>query len=76
MSLECLHFILKMKNIMRDDKKQSEEKCGPAYLKYISSSVSDELYERIIRILHIEKKYRDKHYSAKKMAAELQSSVK
>lgn len=52
---------------MRDDKKQSEEKCGPAYLKYISSSVSDELYERIIRILHIEKKYRDKHYSAKKM---------
>ena len=76
MSLDCLHFILKMKNIMRDDKKHSEEKCGPAYLKYISSSVSDELYERIIRILHIEKKYRDKHYSAKKMAAELGTNTR
>lgn len=40
---------------MSDEKKQIEEKRDPSYLKYISSKVSDDLYEQIIRILHIEK---------------------
>ena len=44
-----------MKKSMSDEKKQIEEKRDPSYLKYISSKVSDDLYEQIIRILHIEK---------------------
>ncbi len=65
-----------MKKSMSDEKKQIEEKRDPSYLKYISSKVSDDLYEQIIRILHIKKKYRDKHYSAKKLAEELGTNTR
>ena len=45
---------------MSDDDNKVSDKRDPAYLRYISSKVSDDLYEKIIRILHVEKKYRDK----------------
>lgn len=61
---------------MSDEDKKIDDKRDPAYLKYISSNVSDDLYEKIIRILHIEKKYRDKNYSAKKLAEELGTNTR
>lgn len=40
---------------MSDDNNKVSDKRDPAYLRYISSKVSDDLYEKIIRILHVEK---------------------
>jgi AraC-like DNA-binding protein len=61
---------------MSDDNNKVSDKRDPAYLRYISSKVSDDLYEKIIRILHVEKKYRDKNYSAKKLAEELGTNTR
>lgn len=61
---------------MSDDNNKVSDKRDPAYLRYISSKVSDDLYEKIIGILHVEKKYRDKNYSAKKLAEELGTNTR
>ena len=56
------------------DNSNGKNKKEPAYLGLISPSMLDDLYERILRILFVEKKYRDKHYSAKKLSEDLNTN--
>ncbi|MGM9704517.1 MAG: helix-turn-helix domain-containing protein [Prevotella sp.] len=53
-----------------------DNKKEPSYLNLISPSQADELYERILRILVVGKKYRDKHYSAKQLSADLNTNTR
>ena len=46
----------------------------PTYLNLINPDLLDDLQERIRRILYVDKKYRDKHYSAKKLIADLKTN--
>lgn len=58
-------------NIVRD----KEEK-NAAYRSLIRAELADELYERILNIIIIEKRYRDKSFSAKELAKELNTNTR
>jgi len=58
------------------DKRNSENKAEPAYHRLISSRMADDLHERIIRKLMIEKKYRDRHFSARQLAKQLGTNTR
>ena len=44
--------------------KDSNEKKAPAYLTKISSETFDKLKEQLLQLMVVEKKYRDRHFSA------------
>lgn len=48
-----------------------KEKKEPTYRALVSPKVMDTLQERIIQVVLLEKKYKDKNFSAKKLASEL-----
>ncbi|MBQ8592949.1 MAG: AraC family transcriptional regulator [Bacteroidaceae bacterium] len=54
------------------EKKQKEA----AYRSLIRAELADELYDKIITIIVLQKKYRDADYSAKSLAAELQTNTR
>ena len=47
-----------------------------AYRSLISPTLMDDLKERILRVIVMEKKYRDKDYSAKKLAEDLGTNTR
>ncbi len=48
----------------------------PRYLKYVSPEKADDLYEQILDILVIKKRYRDCQYSARKLADDLGTNTR
>lgn len=58
-------------NIIRD--KQEKD---AAYRSLIRAELADELYERILNIIIIEKRYRDKSFTAKELAKELNTNTR
>ena len=47
-----------------------------AYRSLVRAELVDELYEKILKIFVVDKKYRDPNYSAKKLAEELQTNTR
>lgn len=47
-----------------------------AYRSMISPELADELYDKIMDLIIVQKKYRDKNYSAKDMAKELKTNTR
>ena len=47
-----------------------------AYRSLIRPELVDELYDRILNIIVVQKKYRDPNYSAKDLAKELQTNTR
>ena len=47
-----------------------------AYRSLIRAELADELYEKILNIIVIEKRYRDKDFSAKSLATELETNTR
>ena len=47
-----------------------------AYRSLIRPELADELYDRILNIIVVQKKYRDPNYSAKDLAKELQTNTR
>lgn len=54
---------------------EKKEKAA-TYRKLVRAELVDELYEKIVRKLLIEKKYRDPEYSAKQLADDLQTNTR
>ena len=57
------------------DKKEKKEK-NAAYRSLIRAELADELYEKILNIVVIEKRYRNKDFSAKELATELNTNTR
>ena len=55
--------------------KEKQEK-NAAYRSLIRAELADELYEKILNIIIIEKRYRDKDFSAKELAKELKTNTR
>lgn len=55
--------------------KEKQEK-NAAYRSLIRAELADELYERILNIIVIDKRYRDKDFSAKELAKELKTNTR
>lgn len=55
--------------------KEKQEK-NAAYRSLIRAELADELYEKILNIIVIEKRYRDKEFSAKALANELKTNTR
>ncbi len=55
--------------------KEKEEKNAP-YRSLIRAELADELYDKILNIILIEKRYRDKNFSAKELAKELNTNTR
>ncbi len=55
--------------------KEKEEKNAP-YRSLIRAELADELYDKILNIILIEKRYRDKDFSAKELAKELKTNTR
>lgn len=55
--------------------KEKQEK-NAAYRSLIRAELADELYEKILNIIVIEKRYRDKDFSAKELAKELNTNTR
>lgn len=55
--------------------KEKEEK-NAAYRSLIRAELADELYEKILNTIVIEKKYRDKNFSAKELAVMLNTNTR
>lgn len=55
--------------------KEKQEKSA-AYRSLIRAELADELYEKILNIIIIGKRYRDKDFSAKKLAKELNTNTR
>lgn len=55
--------------------REKQEK-NAAYRSLIRAELADELYERILNIVVIEKRYRDKDFSAKELAKELNTNTR
>lgn len=55
--------------------KEKQEK-NAAYRSLIRAELADELYEKILNIIVIEKRYRDKDFSAKALAIELNTNTR
>lgn len=47
-----------------------------AYRSFIRPALADELYDKILKIIVIQKKYKDPDYSAKKLAKDLQTNTR
>lgn len=48
----------------------------PRYLKYVSPAKADDLYEQILNILVVQKRFRDSHYSARQLADDLRTNTR
>ncbi|MGL5272548.1 MAG: helix-turn-helix domain-containing protein [Phocaeicola sp.] len=48
----------------------------PAYRSLIRAELADELYDRILNIVVVQKKYKDPNYSAKDLAKELETNTR
>lgn len=57
-------------NIIENKEKEA------AYRSLVSPHLMDELKEKILNIILIQKKYKDKNYSAKKLADELDTNTR
>lgn len=55
--------------------REKQEK-NAAYRSLIRAELADELYDKILNIIIIEKRYRDKDFSAKKLAKELGTNTR
>ena len=55
--------------------KEKEEKNAP-YRSLIRAELADELYDKILNIILIEKRYRDKNFSSKELAKELNTNTR
>ena len=55
--------------------KEKQEK-NAAYRSLIRAELADELYEKILNIIVIDKRYRDKDFSAKELAKELKTNTR
>lgn len=55
--------------------REKEEKNAP-YRSLIRAELADELYDKILNIILIEKRYRDKDFSAKELAKELNTNTR
>ena len=55
--------------------KEKQEK-NAAYRSLIRAELADELYEKILNIVVIQKRYRDKDFSAKELAKELGTNTR
>ena len=55
--------------------KEKEEKNAP-YRSLIRAELADELYDKILNIIVIEKRYRNKDFSAKELAKELNTNTR
>ncbi len=55
--------------------REKQEK-NAAYRSLIRAELADELYERILNIIVIEKRYRNKDFSAKELAKELNTNTR
>ena len=55
--------------------KEKQEK-NAAYRSLIRAELADELYEKILNIVVIQKRYRDKDFSAKELAQELGTNTR
>ena len=55
--------------------KEKQDKNAP-YRSLIRTELADELYEKILNIVVIQKKYRDKNFSAKELAKELGTNTR
>ena len=55
--------------------REKQEK-NASYRSLIRAELADELYERILNIIVIEKKYRNKDFSAKDLATELNTNTR
>lgn len=55
--------------------REKQEKNAP-YRSLIRAELADELYEKILNIIIIEKRYRDKNFSAKELAKELETNTR
>lgn len=55
--------------------KEKKEK-NAAYRSLIRAELADELYEKILNIIVIQKRYRDKDFSAKELAKELNTNTR
>lgn len=55
--------------------KEKQEK-NAAYRSLIRAELADELYEKILNIIVIEKRYRNKDFSAKELAKELNTNTR
>lgn len=47
-----------------------------AYRSFIRPALADELYDKILNIVVVQKKYKDPDYSAKKLAKDLQTNTR
>lgn len=47
-----------------------------AYRSLVRAELVDELYEKILKVFVVDKKYRDPSYSAKKLAEELNTNTR
>ena len=56
--------------------KDSNENKAPAYLTKISSETFDKLKEQLLQLMVVEKKYRDRHFTAKKLAEALHTNTR
>ena len=55
--------------------REKQEK-NAAYRSLIRAELADELYDRILNIIIIEKRYRDKNFTAKELAMELGTNTR
>ncbi len=55
--------------------KEKQDKNAP-YRSLIRAELADELYEKILNIIVIQKRYRDKEFSAKQLAKELNTNTR
>ena len=56
---------------LRDKKEKNA-----AYRSLIRAELADELYDKILNIIVVQKKYRDPNYSAKDLAKELKTNTR
>lgn len=54
----------------------SLQKSRPSYRNLIRAELADELYDKILDIVVVQKKYRDPDYSAKALAKELKTNTR
>lgn len=66
--------IMTEKNAPYNIKKKKEK--NATYRSLIRAELADELYEKILNIIVIQKRYRDKEFSAKELAKELQTNTR
>lgn len=68
-------------NKVQDSKKlpynlREKKEKNAAYRQMVRPELADELYDKILNIIVVQKKYRDKDYSAKDLAKELDTNTR